>query len=294
MFPDKLESLNVSIIHESNVFAKHPNKIVLAYSHSEATTGMHSHDFYELIIILENNGCHYIGDMKIPTTAGDVFVIPPGVKHGYYFPEKLEVFYILFHSSFMQKYYETLLSVPGFPALFEIEPYLRQVYEKHLFLHLESRKLELFKEKINDILKHDKTGYHEYQTFSILHFISELSLLMQQKTEKNQNFSKEDSDIFKVLEYIGENLNKKITVEELMKVANMSRPTLHRRFKSVTQTTPMEYILNLRLNAVRNRLSQTGNPNKTELAQEYGFYDASHLNKHLKEKKSFYDMHTKS
>jgi AraC-like DNA-binding protein len=47
----------------------------------------------------------------------------------------------------------------------------------------------------------------------------------------------------------------------------------------------MEYILNLRLNAVKNRLSQTGNPNKTELAQEYGFYDSSHLNKYLKDKK---------
>jgi AraC-like DNA-binding protein len=285
MFPDKLESLNVSIIHESDVFAKRPGKTVHAYSHNEATTGMHSHDFYELIIILGNNGCHYIGDMKIPTTAGDVFVIPPGVEHGYYFPEKLEVFYILLHSSFMEKYYETLLSVPGFSALFEIEPYLRQVYEKHLFLHLESRKLELFKEKIIDILKYDTPEYYEYQTFSVLHFISELSLLMQKNTEKGKNSSKEDSDIFKVLAYIQENFNQKITVAELMKVANMSRPTLHRRFKSVTQTTPMEYILNLRLNAVKNRLSQTGDANKTELAQEYGFYDSSHLNKHLKDKK---------
>ncbi len=284
MFPDKLENLNISVIHENDVFAKFPNKIVHAYLYNEATTGMHSHDFYELIIILGKSGCHYIGDMKIPITAGDVFVIPPGVKHGYCYSEKLQVFYILFHSSFIEKYYETLLSVPGFSALFEIEPYLRQVYEKHLFLHLEKQKIQLFKEKIDDILKHDKPGYHEYQTFSILHFISELSLLMQQKTEKSQKSSKEDADIFKVLEYIQKNLNQKITIGDLMKVANMSRSTLHRHFKSVTQSTPMEYILNLRLNAVKSSLSQTSET-KTKLAQEYGFYDSSHLNKYLKDKK---------
>jgi AraC-like DNA-binding protein len=285
MYPDKSENSSVFIIHENDIFSKYQNKTVHAYSHNEATTGMHSHDFYELIIILDNNGCHYIGDMKIPTCAGDVFVIPPGIEHGYYFPESLNVFYILFHSSFIEKYYKTLLSVPGFSALFEIEPYLRQVYEKHLFLHLDKSKLEIFKEKIENILKYDKPEYYEYQTFAILHFISELSLLMQQKNESTQNLSKDDSDIFKVLKYIGENFNQKITIEELMKVANMSRPTLHRHFKAVTQMSPMEYILNIRINAVKNRLSQTADANKTELAQEYGFYDSSHLNKHLKDKK---------
>ena len=284
MYPDKLENSDVSVYHETDIFAKHLNKMAHAYSQKENTTGMHAHDFYELIIILSGSGCHYIGNMKIPVAVGDVFVIPPGVEHGYYFPEPVNVFYILFHSSFMEKYYESLLKVPGFSTLFEIEPYLRQVYEKHLFLHLDNPRLEVFKEKIDDILKHDKMGYQEYQIFAELHFVSELSLLMQQMNEKVQNSSNGDADILKVLSYIQENFNQKITVEELMKIANMSRPTLHRHFKEVTQTTPLKYILNLRLKAVKNRLSETGE-NKTELAQEYGFYDSSHLNKHLNDKK---------
>ena len=283
MYPDKLGSSKVSVYHENDIFAKHLNKAAVAYAQNEATTGMHAHDFYELIIILGNGGCHYIGDMKIPVTAGDVFVIPPGVEHGYYFEEQVDVFYILFHSSFMERYYEKLTAVPGFSALFEIEPYLRRVYEKHLFLHLDKQKLEIFKEKITDILKYTKEGYQEHQTFAILHFVSEISLLMHQKNEKSQDAASEDADIFKVLEYIQENFNRKITVEELMGVANMSRPTLHRHFKAVTQDTPMNYILNLRLNAVKNRLFET-KETKTELAQEYGFYDSSHLNKYLREK----------
>ena len=284
MYPDKLGNANVSVYYESDIFAKHLNKMAYAYSQKEVSTGMHSHDFYELIIILGERGCHYIGNMKIPVTSGDVFIIPPGVEHGYFFPEPVNVFYILFHSSFMEKYYENLLLVPGFSTLFEIEPYLRQVYEKHLFLHLDKQKFEAFQEKIDDILKYDKAGYQEYQIFAELHFVSELSLLMQQRNEKIQSSSHEDSEIFKVLTYIQEHFHQRITIGELMRVANMSRPTLHRHFKAVTQTTPMKYILNLRLNAVKNRLSET-DETKTVLAQEYGFYDSSHLNKHLNEKK---------
>lgn len=284
MYPDKLKKSDISVYHENDIFAKHLNKMAHAYSQNEETTGMHAHDFYELIIILGDSGCHYIGNMKMSVTAGDVFVIPPGVEHGYYFPEPVNVFYILFHSSFMEKYYESLIKVPGFSTLFEIEPYLRQVYEKRLFLHVDKPHFEILKEKIDDILKHDKAGYQEYQIFAALHLVGELSILMQQKNEKCQDSSRDDADILKVLSYIQENYNQKITIEELMKIANMSRPTLHRHFKAMTQTTPLKYILNLRLKAVKNRLSETGE-NKTELAQEYGFYDSSHLNKHLNDKK---------
>ena len=69
-----------------------------------------------------------------------------------------------------------------------------------------------------------------------------------------------------------------------MRISNMSRPTLHRHFKKVTKITPMEYIINTRVEAAKNQLIDS-DKSITEIAHSLGFYDTSHMNKHLYDKR---------
>ena len=55
---------------------------------------MHSHEFYEINIIAEGTGRHYIENNSYPITSGDFFIIPPNVRHGY--SETPSTFSILF------------------------------------------------------------------------------------------------------------------------------------------------------------------------------------------------------
>lgn len=43
--------------------------------------GLHSHEFFEIGIILEGSGTHYFPDASCPLSAGDVYLVPIGTLH---------------------------------------------------------------------------------------------------------------------------------------------------------------------------------------------------------------------
>jgi len=86
------------------------------------------------------------------------------------------------------------------------------------------------------------------------------------------------------MEYIREHYDEKLTIEALTKRSRMSRPTFHRKFRMVTQMTPMEYVIQCRVHAARTLLAQ--GKSRTETAQQCGFYDTSHMNKYLSQEQS--------
>ncbi len=248
---------------------------------------MHSHNFYELIVVMSGRGCHYIGEMSFPISQGDVFVIPPGVAHGYYCEEseELNICYFLFRTEFMKRYYSDILTVPGATTLFELEPYLRQVYESKLFLHISGNDFERLKEQITEITSHNSEPYSAYYDFSVLYTVGLLCCLMNAQNKNIGRLTSADKEILGLLNYIGEHFDERLTVTDICKISNMSRATLHRRFKAVTKLSPMEYIMRLRLKEVKN-LIEASELSKTAIAQIYGFYDASHMQKCLKEYES--------
>ena len=283
MFPSKIPFHEQPLYEEKEIFGEHTEKFVDISIHRNCHVGMHKHDFYELNIVLSGHGCHYIDEMAIPAVAGDVFIIPIGVDHGYLYGRDFNVAHVLLKSSWVEKHKEKLESIPGFPSFFSIEPYLRQVYERHLFLHLNA---DLLKRVQGEIEKHhtlSDSRYESYHSFFILYLLSELSLEMQKQT-KTSPYT-ENREILKVLEYIQKHYDEKIKIEDLLKVANMSRPTLHRHFKEITNVSPMQYIMNLRLHAVQEHFEKKEHTeSKTQIAQKYGFFDTSHLNKYLHKK----------
>lgn len=279
MYPETLKKHEQFYFYERYEFYGSADKLTDVYLHKNYNIGMHCHDFFEINIVLFGKGCHYINDMAIPVSGGEVFVIPPEVPHGYYCEKQLDIYHIILKNNFMEKYKNDLSKVPCFTVLFEIEPYLRQVYNNFMYLSLSEKGLYEIAIQLEDIIKHASWEYETYKTFSVLNILNKLCILMekQQGTKVSQN---DDHDILKVLEYIKANYNSKITIEHLMKMSNMSRPTLHRHFKKVTKMTPMEYIISTRVEAAKNQLIDT-DKSRTEIAHNLGFYDTSHMNKHL-------------
>ncbi|MNZ44421.1 HTH-type transcriptional activator RhaR [compost metagenome] len=54
-----------------------------AIHHSRETPFLmqHMHDFIEVACVTEGEGIHYIQNKNYSVSAGDVFVIPPGISH---------------------------------------------------------------------------------------------------------------------------------------------------------------------------------------------------------------------
>lgn len=83
-----------------------------------------------------------------------------------------------------------------------------------------------------------------------------------------------------VCDYILENIDKKISLNDLSKVAGLSKFHLLRTFQRCMGLTPNEYIINVRVNMAKKLLRENYPP--IEVAQKTGFYDQSHLSRHFK------------
>ena len=91
---------------------------------------------------------------------------------------------------------------------------------------------------------------------------------------------RKDSALLRVRDYIHDNLAEDLTVDDLGRVANMSKYHLIRLFRSQFGVSPHRYIVNHRVNGARDGLRD--GLSATDAALRFGFYDASHLNRHFK------------
>ena len=82
----------------------------------------------------------------------------------------------------------------------------------------------------------------------------------------------EDEEILKSQEYIENNYEKKITVEELAAKLHLTRRTFERRFKKCTHCTVIEYLQKVRIEASKKEL-EAGRKSIDEIVLEVGYSD---------------------
>lgn len=238
---------------------------------------MHSHQFYEINIIMCGRGRHYIADISLSAETGDVFVIPPGFPHGYFAEKKLDICHILLKKSFIRRYYDELVQFPGYDLFFDIEPLIRSSSGEAFNLNVGAEYCEIADSKTDEMIRAEQSGLYMYENVLVLEFIAELCKKMKNKVENN-DWRK--TEIIGIMEFIKKNLNYGITLPEIAAYANMSPATLNRRFKSMTGISPMQFALKCRVQTAQKLIEQN-KYTKTEIAQQCGFYDLAHLNKYL-------------
>jgi AraC family transcriptional regulator len=96
-------------------------------------------------------------------------------------------------------------------------------------------------------------------------------------------FNAETLKIKKVVEYIKENYQKECTLEELAKIAGISRFYLIRIFKDYIGKTPYDYLLDIRIENAKLLLAK-GSISITDICHECGFNNMSHFIRMFKKK----------
>ena len=268
---------------QEEIFPARPYSLTKAFQTKKYSFDMHEHDFYEINIILEGSGYHFIENRTITVEPGDMFVIPPGVLHGYKnIDEVFNVFHLAAKNEFFDRYAEELNQLDKFKVLFEIEPYLR-VNEQNFYIKLDYDYLLRLKNTIDSF---DTLKFNESDEADTMRNILSLVIIASLCRYTSQNFDRlyrdktnSNADILKALEYIHTNYGEKLTINVLASVCNMSRSTFIRKFKECTNTSPNKYILNYRCENAKNLLI-FGMPH-TEVAHRCGFFDVSHMDKSL-------------
>ena len=239
--------------------------------------GMHIHDFYEGNIVTSGSGIHYIGNSAVRAECGDVFIVPPGVRHGYGGGEGFDVYHFHLSWAFMGKHSAELSLIPGFRMLFGVEPLVREYGNAGYYLKLDRDTLVEIAPLLDGLRAHsrssDAASAIMASSFAVL-----LIANLCRAYSRTEDCPTADSDtaFLGSIAYVYENYGKKITVDDLSRMAAMSRNSYIAKFKRATGTTPAELITDRRISAARLLLSDSAMP-LAEIADEVGFFDASHL-----------------
>jgi len=90
-----------------------------------------------------------------------------------------------------------------------------------------------------------------------------------------------DDDLSQLIDYMKANSPKKICVEDLAKVLNLSVSALERNFKKRYNMSPIQYLNFIRVNSASILLINS-TKSISEIAYDVGFYDQSYLCKNFK------------
>ncbi len=137
--------------------------------------------------------------------------------------------------------------------------------------------LGLFK----DISKAHRSGAYLSKIKVAELFLRLLHLLCSQKLQKSRDYA-DNYKLLSTVEYININYYKKITPEYLCELSGYSPAHLRRLFVKSFGVPPMEYILNKKIDMVKEILLDAPEKTNQEIADLVGFCSASYLCKIFK------------
>ena len=251
----------------------------LEYTHSfqywEYSIDLHSHDFYELAIVLDGEGSHMLESSECSARRGCVFAIPPNVRHGFSTEKGLRLHNLLLLPSFFAHYAEELSVMKGALLLFEIAPQLRLAQRATVLYTLNEQQMQTLEAALIQCeLAHASqySGRETMKNATALLLIGTLcEMLHPVGSHENVNL-----EMLPVMEYIKRHCHEEITVERLCRRFHLSRTLLYRHFYHLADCTPGEYLLECRIRRARQLLTNTQN-SITDIALTCGFYDSSHF-----------------
>ncbi len=244
--------------------------------HGSSGDNQHSHSFHELVVIVDGHGKHHVEDEVYEIEAGDVFALLGDTRHGYQETQNLYVINVLFDPAQLGIPLADLGSLPGYHALFTVEPRVRrqQKFNNRLRLSMEqlSHAVKLIAEAEEE-LEHRKRGYRFAATTHLMRLIGYLSRCY---SELEMDETRPVTQISELLGYMERHYAEPLSVEDLMQVANMSQTTLMRKFKEIMRRTPIDYLIRLRITKARELLRRS-KMSITDVAFEVGFTDSNYF-----------------
>ena len=239
--------------------------------------GEHYHDFYELVIINGGSCTHWLDGKSYTLSPGDVFLIPPGVQHAYLKPLELRLTNILYTADALDAYLPRLEEMPGFVAMFQTEPSLRNSTSFKARMSLHSEQLE----ELNQLLLRWEDEFrcpHEaHALLSELYLVESIIFLARRfGAQRGQLESFKLLQFSKMEKFVNDNFRQNISRDDIMAAAGVSASAGTALFPKYCQQSPMMYLLNVRLVCACDML-RSSDKSITEIAFDCGFTDSNYF-----------------
>lgn len=240
---------------------------------------VHAHEFSEITIILNGAAIH-ITDVEIhPISTGDVFVLNGDMRHGFNDATGLELCNIIYDPDQFISVDDDISNLAGYHALFMLEPLYRQHSEFRSKLHLEHDELLCVTALISKLIDEYEQRAPGYQSMIRAHFMH-LVVYLSRRYQAYRP-SKHTWQLAAVMNYIAANYTSSIRLEELATMAHMSTSHFERVFRETFHTSPIDYIIRLRLRKACELMRQP-HYSISQIALDVGFGDSNYFARQFK------------
>ncbi len=236
----------------------------------------HYHPEYELTLIIKGSGNRIVGDSHLPFTEHDLVLLGSGLPHTWFTPadkeQECKAIVIQFSEAFLQQFY----SLPEFDSIAEL---------------LKDSRWGIY-------FKQDKSLIHEMlqlpEATGIFRVTKLLTILQQLATKKRHYLSqkifsitqrsKTQHRINEVCQFVQEQANHPISVEEVAQRVYLSKSAFCKFFKRIMKMTFSEYVNDIRVANACHLLS-TSDLTVKEIALDTGFESLTYFNRIFSKKK---------
>ncbi|MBQ9964640.1 MAG: helix-turn-helix transcriptional regulator [Clostridia bacterium] len=242
--------------------------------HPRYVMPFHWHKEWELLRVVHGTCTVYADDRAVPANAGDVVLWHDSMLHGCIPQEGCEYECFLFDLHGLFRNAE------------RFKQYLRPFYRSWLLPQLyfgagEHQPLHAVVSQLMNGCRETEQGvvYNELLVLgslcNLFAYILEADLHAADPDPRTQRIHRVEQ-VKAVLEYIEQEYASPITLDDLARVAGMSRNYFCRVFREITQQTPIDYLLHYRVEKAAAQLVSTS-LSVTDIAMDCGFNDQSYF-----------------
>ncbi|MFT4175106.1 MAG: helix-turn-helix domain-containing protein [Luteolibacter sp.] len=251
-------------------------------SHAHDVTELdHYHDFIELVMVLEGRGTHLLDGKPWPVSAGDVFVIQGSQIHSFRDRDGLVLMNIMYDAKRLPLSVSFLQRIPGYSAMFLLEPNFRNSHQFISRLKLKQTDLIAAKEIGEEISKESNLKVPGYEA-SLLCLLTQLITFLSRKYDLSDTYESHSLlQIGNVISILERRFDEPWELAQLASIAHLSRTSLLRIFRQVTGKSPISFLLQIRIEAAKRLLRET-RQDITTIALNVGFNDSNYFSRQFR------------
>ena len=247
----------------------------------DLTDIQHTHDFAELIIITRGGGTHWIDGTSYEVAAGDIFLIQDNTEH--YFQERhdLEMYNIMFDDQYLAAHLRSLRSLSGFNAFFLFEPVFRRRHAFMSKLHLAPEVMNSLRNLLINMLSEVRSQLPGSDLMMLAKVLEIFVLIAREYSHNSNSKAQTLYRLGEVISRMENNYSENWTIARLARIAAMAPSTFLPVFKEAMGTSPIEYLLNLRMSKAAGLLLKS-NRSISDIALECGFHDSNYFSRQFR------------
>jgi AraC-like DNA-binding protein len=236
----------------------------------------HCHDFCELVIVTQGSGMHWLERSDFPVTAGDVFLLQGQQSHYFHDRQNLELINIMYDPDGITLPENELRRMPGYCALFMLEPSYRRRHRFASRLHLKRIALAQVEQLADEMEKECMEKAAGYEVALRAKLLELIVFLSRSYSTAETTEARALLRVGHVIGALENDFSRDWKLDDLLTIAHMSRSNLMRVFRKATGQTPVDYLIRLRIQKAA-ALLRTADESITEIALGCGFSDSNYF-----------------